>query len=99
MKTIVDTLVGNPVLLAAAVILSVLILIAFFRRIFRLLMVAAALFVLYAAWMTWRGEEVMKPVEQVRRSVEDGVRKGQWVMKMVEEVLKLVDRAPEKDPV
>ncbi len=55
MQKAVDYLVGHPVVFVIAVIISVLILLSFFRRVMRTLLVVAAILVLYLAWLQLTG--------------------------------------------
>jgi hypothetical protein len=55
MEKAVDYLVAHPVLFVVAVIISIMILLPFFRRVMRLLLVAVALLVIYAAYLQFTG--------------------------------------------
>ncbi|MEI8185906.1 MAG: hypothetical protein WCG19_04330 [Chlorobiaceae bacterium] len=55
MEKAVDYLVGHPVLFVIAVIVAIMILFSFLRRILRLLLVVAAVLVLYAAYLQLTG--------------------------------------------
>ena len=55
MEKAVDYLVGHPVLFVIAVIIAIMILFSFFRRVMRLFLVIAAILVLYAAYLQLTG--------------------------------------------
>ncbi|MEI6692638.1 MAG: hypothetical protein WCL43_07925 [Chlorobium sp.] len=55
MEKAVDYLVGHPVIFVIAVIIAIMILFSFLRRVLRLFLVIAALLVLYAAYLQLTG--------------------------------------------
>jgi hypothetical protein len=55
MEKAVDYLVGHPVLFVIAVIIAIMILFSFLRRIMQLFLVIAAILVLYAAYLQLTG--------------------------------------------
>ncbi|MEI8033036.1 MAG: hypothetical protein WCH05_06810 [Chlorobiaceae bacterium] len=55
MQKAVDYLISHPAMFVVAVIVSVLILFSFFRRVVRTLLVVAAILVLYLAWLQLTG--------------------------------------------
>ncbi|MEI6757495.1 MAG: hypothetical protein FDX18_08770 [Chlorobium sp.] len=55
MEKAVDYLVAHPVLFIMAVIVAIMIMLSFFRRVMRLFLVVAAMLVLYAAWLQLTG--------------------------------------------
>ncbi len=61
MQKAVDYLAGHPVLFFIAVIVSLLILFSFLKRVMRLLLVVAAVLVLYAAWLHFTGGNMHEP--------------------------------------
>ena len=77
MEQIVSLLVENPLYLVIAVILSIVVLLLFLRKILKLLVIIAAVGILYVAYLYWSGEnipEVVKGIEQVLdRALQKGV--------------------------
>ncbi len=55
MEKAVDYLVGHPVLFVIAVMIAIMILFSFLRRVMRLFLVIAAILVLYAAYLQLTG--------------------------------------------
>ena len=55
MVTAVDYLVAHPFLFVIAVILAIMILLSFLRRVVRLFLIVAAILVLYAAYLQLTG--------------------------------------------
>ncbi len=55
MEKAVAYLVGHPVIFAIAVIISIMILFSFLRRVMRLFFIVAAILVLYAAYLQLTG--------------------------------------------
>jgi len=55
MENAVDYLVGHPVLFVIAVIIAIMILFSFLRRVMRLFLVTASVLVLYAAYLHLTG--------------------------------------------
>ena len=51
METIIQAFVDNPVYLAVAVILALVIIIGFIRKLMKLVLVVAAILVIYIAYM------------------------------------------------
>ncbi|UZJ37211.1 hypothetical protein [Prosthecochloris sp. SCSIO W1103] len=77
MEQVVSLLVENPLYLVIAVILSIVVLLLFLRKILKLLVIIAAVGILYVAYLYWSGEnipEVVKGIEQVLdRALQKGV--------------------------
>ena len=55
MEKAIDYLVGHPVLFVIAVIIAIMILFSFLKRVMRLFLVTAAILVLYAAYLQLTG--------------------------------------------
>ncbi|PWW82261.1 hypothetical protein CR164_04415 [Prosthecochloris marina] len=77
MEQVISLLVENPLYLVIAVILSIVVLLLFLRKILKLLVIIAAVGILYVAYLYWSGEnipEVVKGIEQVLdRALQKGV--------------------------
>jgi threonine/homoserine/homoserine lactone efflux protein len=89
MKHIIDTLVGNPILLTIAVIISIFIVISFARKILRAAIVLIAIAVLYIAWLVWHGENPAEKAEKARKSAKEAVEKGKGAVKFIDGVRKM----------
>ena len=89
MKHFIDTLVGNPLLLTVAVIISIFIVISFARKIIRTAIVLVALFVLYIAWLVWHGENPVEKAEKARKTANEAVEKGKGAVKFIDGVRKI----------
>ena len=55
MEKAIDYLVGHPVLFVIAVIIAIMILFSFLKRVMRLFLVTASILVLYAAYLQLTG--------------------------------------------
>ncbi|NTV92909.1 MAG: hypothetical protein HGA72_06475 [Chlorobiaceae bacterium] len=69
MEKAVDLLLGNPVLLVIAVIAAVMILFSCLRNMFRLVLLAGALFVLYVAYLSVAGGDAPATVREIQETV------------------------------
>ena len=76
METIIDQLTGNPVYLAVAVVLALIILFGVIKKLIKLVIIGAAIFVLYIAYMIWTGKEIPKSLHDVQQTIQDTVEKG-----------------------
>lgn len=86
MKHIIDTLVGNPLLLTVAVIVSFFIVLSFARKIVRTIIVLIAIAVLYIAWLTWHGENAVEKAEKAQKTASEAVEKGKGAVKFIKRV-------------
>ena len=68
METIIQAFVDNPVYLAVAVVLAIVILFGGIRKLIKLGLVMAAILVLYIAFLVWSGEEV--DIETIKEGVQ-----------------------------
>ncbi|NTV05490.1 MAG: hypothetical protein HGA59_03160 [Chlorobiaceae bacterium] len=73
MEKAIDYLVGHPVLFVLAVIISIMILLPFFRSVMRLLLVAAALLVIYAAYLQFTGGSTHEAFQHIGLWVNNAV--------------------------
>lgn len=76
MEQFVTLLLENPLYLVIAVILSVAVLLLFLKKILKLLAVAAAVSILYVAYLYWSGENIPETVKSVQQAVDESLRKG-----------------------
>jgi xanthine/uracil permease len=97
MTELVNYLTAHPVVLGIAVIVSILIVLSFARRILRFLVVLAALGILYVAWVSWHGGDPAEKAEKASKSVKAVVHKSEGVMKMFDWLFKSDDEQPQKE--
>ena len=67
----IETLVSNPVYMAVAVVLALIILFGVIKKLIKLVMVVAAILILWVAYMVWMGDDVS--VESIKEGVQTGV--------------------------
>jgi hypothetical protein len=65
MEKAVAYLVGHPVIFSIAVIISIMILFSFLRRVMRLFFVVAAMLVLYAAYLQLTGGHTFETFQHI----------------------------------
>lgn len=96
MTTIINYLTSHPVALGIAVIISLMIVLSFARRIMRLALVLIALGILYVAWVSWHGGDPAEKAQKASQTVKQAVHKGEGVMKVVDWLFKSDDDRPRK---
>ena len=67
----IEMLASNPVYMAVAVVLALIILLGVIKKLIKLVLVAGAILVLWVAYMVWAGEEVS--VEMIKEELQSGV--------------------------
>jgi hypothetical protein len=67
MEKSVAYLVAHPVLFVIAVILAIIIIFSFLKRVMRLFLVVAAILVLYAAWLYFTGGNMHEPFQHIEQ--------------------------------
>ena len=67
----IETLVSNPAYMAVAVVLALIILFGVIKKLIKLVMVVAAILILWVAHMVWTGDDVS--VESIKEGVQTGV--------------------------
>ena len=67
----IETLVSNPVYMAVAVVLALIILFGVIKKLIKLVMVVAAILILWVAYLVWTGDDVS--VESIKEGVQTGV--------------------------
>jgi uncharacterized membrane protein YphA (DoxX/SURF4 family) len=92
MTDIINYLTAHPVVLGIAVIISLLIVLSFARRILSFLLVLIALGILYIAWVNWHGGDPAKEVQKAGKSVKQTVEKGDSAMKAFDSLFKQNER-------
>ena len=64
----IEILASNPVYMAVAVVLAIIILLGIIKKLIKLVMVGSAILVLWVAYMVYTGQEVN--IESVQQSYE-----------------------------
>ncbi len=86
LEQIINTLTSNPLYLVIAVAFAVIILFGVIKKLLKLVLVVAAVFVIYIAYLIWTGQEVPDSFDKVKQSAQESVEKGtDWIKKTVEE--------------
>ena len=78
MENIIEAITSNPVYLAIAVVLAVIVVYGFVKEIIKLALVTACIFVLYVAYLHYTGEntsEISKTVSKSADIIKDAVSK------------------------
>ncbi len=78
MENIIESMTANPVYLAIAVILALVVVYGFIKKIIKLVLVAASVFVLYVAYLHYTGkdtDEITKSVTKTAEKYKDAVTK------------------------
>lgn len=89
MQHFIDTLVGNPLLLAVAVVVSVFIVLSFAKKLLKAAVVLAAIAVLYLAWLVWHGENPAEKARQVQKRTTETVDQGKKAVEFIDGLRKL----------
>jgi ABC-type bacteriocin/lantibiotic exporter with double-glycine peptidase domain len=97
MKNVIDFLTGNPVIFGIAVIVSLMIVFSFAKRIIHFILVLIAIAVLYIAWVTWHGGNPVEKATKAEQSVKGAVHKGDGMLKTIQGLFKHDEPAPRKD--
>ena len=67
----IEVLVSNPVYMAVAVVLAIVILLGVIKKLLKLVLVVSALLVLWVAYMVWSGQDVT--VDRLKEGIDSGV--------------------------
>lgn len=70
MENIIELITSNPVYLAIAVILAIVIVYGFVKKIIKLALVTGAVFVLYVAYLHYSGKNTSEISKTVSKSAE-----------------------------
>ena len=70
MENIIEAITTNPVYLAIAVILAIVIVYGFIKKIIKLVLVTASIFVLYIAYLHYTGKNTTEISQSVSKSAE-----------------------------
>jgi len=88
MEQLVELLSGNPLALAVAVIVAVMILLSFFRKVVQLLIVVVEVAVLYAAYLQISGGDAPETFRQMQETVSLSLGRLGATLKPLFELLK-----------
>ena len=70
MENIIEAITANPVYLAIVVILAIVIVYGFIKKIIKLVLVTASIFVLYIAYLHYTGKNTTEISQSVSKSAE-----------------------------
>ena len=70
MENIIETITHNPVYLAIAVILAIIVVYGFIKKIIKLVLVTASILVLYIAYLHFTGKDTAEITQSVSKSAE-----------------------------
>ena len=71
MDQLIEVLTSNPVYMAVAVVLAIVILLGVIKKLLKLVLVVSAILVLWVAYMVWSGQDVT--VERLKEGIQSGV--------------------------
>ena len=96
MENIIEAITANPVYLAIAVILAIMVVYGFIKKIIKLVLITASIFVLYIAYLHYTGKnttEISKSVSISAEILKDVVSKtGE---KVKESTIKTIEKKVE----
>ena len=78
MENIIEVITANPVYLAIAVVLAIVVVYGFIKKIIKLVLVTASIFILYIAYLHYTGNnntEISKSVSKSAEILKDAVSK------------------------
>jgi len=96
MTTIINYLTAHPIALGIAVIISLMIVLSFARRILRFALVLFALGILYVAWVSWHGGNPAEKAQKASQTVKRAVHKSEGAMKAVDWLFNHDDQSGEE---
>jgi len=67
----IEMLVSNPVYMAVAVVLALIILFGVIKKLIKVVLVVVAILILWVAYMVWSGNDIS--VETIKEDVQTGV--------------------------
>ena len=71
MEQSIEMLVSNPVYMAVAVVLALIILFGVIKKLIKVVLVVGAILILWVAYMVWSGNDIS--VETIKEGVQTGV--------------------------
>ena len=91
MNNLFDLLTQNPTYLIIAVVFSVVILFSVAKKLLKIALIAASVFILWIAYMVWTGQEIPKNQEELKK---EGLEK---VEKFKKSAIEKVQKKTEKE--
>ena len=73
MGSLIDIVFSNPVYLAIAVILTILLAYALIKKVIKLIFTTGVILVIYVIYLNYTGQEVPKNVDDLKESVSEKV--------------------------
>jgi len=72
----IDTIISNPVYIAIAGVLAIILVYAIIKKIIKLVFTIGILLVLYAVYLNYTDQEVPQNLEELKESVSESVEKA-----------------------
>ena len=97
MENIIETMTANPVYLAIAVILALVMVFGFIKKIIKLILLTASVFILYVAYLHYTGkdtDEITRSMTKTAKAAKDAVTKT--TEKIKESAVKKLEKEAEK---
>ena len=97
MENIIETMTANPVYLAIAVILALVMVFGFIKKIIKLILLTASVFILYVAYLHYTGkdtDEITRSMTKTAEAAKDAVTKT--TAKIKESAVKKLEKEAEK---
>ena len=79
MENTIDTIFSNPVYIAIAGVLAIILVYAIIKKIIKLVFTIGILLVLYAVYLNYTDQEVPQNLEELKESVSESVEKAKNV--------------------
>ena len=73
MGSLIDIVFSNPVYLAIAVILTILLAYALIKKVIKLIFTTGVILVIYVIYLNYTGQEVPKNIDDLKESVSEKV--------------------------
>ena len=73
MESLIDIVFSNPVYLATAVILTILLAYALIKKVIKLIFMTGVILVTYVIYLNYTGQEVPKNMDDLKESVSEKV--------------------------
>ena len=73
MGSLIDIVFSNPVYLAIAVILTILLAYALIKKVIKLIFTTGVILVIYVIYLNYTGQEVPKNMDELKESVSEKV--------------------------
>ena len=70
MENIIETMTANPVYLAIAVIIAMVMVFGFIKKIIKLILLTASVFILYVAYLHYTGKDTDEITRSMKKTAE-----------------------------